>query len=61
MEQKILLHNSDRMTKKELERRHGTPEEFAEAVWQAYDHQVVTSQEARDAVFEYWQEWEKAE
>lgn len=49
------------MTKKELEDRHGTPEEFAEAVWAACEHLMVTPMEAKESVSEYWKEWEAAE
>lgn len=49
------------MTKQELEHKHGTPEEFAEAVWLACDNLMITPMEAREAITNYWKEWEEAE
>lgn len=49
------------MTKRELEYRHGTPEEFSEALWLACDQMTITPADAKEAILAYWQDWEEAE
>ncbi len=45
------------MTQEELRVRHGTPEAFAQAVWQAFYQGFITYDEALDAIAIYHQEW----
>jgi len=40
---------------KELKRKHGTPEQFEAAVWNALGEISIT--EARDAIYKYEKEW----
>ncbi len=49
------------MTKSELEYKHGTPEEYAEAQWLMCENLIITPADAKERVFEYWKEWEAAE
>lgn len=48
------------MSKKELEEKHGTPEEFAEDVMRAYADLFITLSEASKAIAKYWKEWHEA-
>lgn len=45
---------------KQLAKVHGTPEEFADATWQACDNLYITTTEAVDAIQKYKQEWLEA-
>jgi predicted nucleic acid-binding protein len=49
------------MTKKELQEKHGTPEEFEAACQAAYATMFVTWDELVAAVAKYRQEWQDAE
>lgn len=47
-------------TRQELERNHGTPETFAEAVWRACDDLFLTTDEAIAGIKTYRLEWAEA-
>jgi hypothetical protein len=51
------------MTRKQkaLQKKHGTPEEFAKAIWIAWEDLFITMEEAKAAIHKYHDEWEKAE
>ena len=49
------------MTKEELRKKHGTPQEFAKAIWTAWEDLFITRQEAIDAIHKYHDEWKVAE
>jgi len=50
------------MTEQQLKlvEKHGTPEQFEEAVWNAYDTLFITEMEATTAIDHYKREWKKA-
>ena len=50
------------MTKKqqELAEKHGTPEQFEEAIWKACDDLFITTQESVAAINRYKNEWRQA-
>lgn len=43
-----------------LMKKHGTPSEFSQAVWKAYDHMVITMTEALAGIQKYNVDWAKA-
>ena len=47
-------------TRDELTAKHGTPEEFERAVWEAYCNLFVTKDEAEAAIIKYREEWSNA-
>jgi hypothetical protein len=49
------------MTKGELREKHGTPEEFERAVWEAHSQLFVTTDEAVKAIGKYREEYAAAE
>jgi hypothetical protein len=44
----------------ELKGKHGTPDEFEAAVWNAHDQLFLTADEAVAAINKYRQEWEES-
>jgi len=48
------------MTKKKLTEKHGTPEEFEKAIWNAYNSLMITFPEAVKAIRDYNNEWWRA-
>lgn len=48
------------MTKEELRKKHGTPKEFKDAIWEAYADLFITKLEALNAIIKYEKEWESA-
>lgn len=49
------------MTREDLRQRHGTPAQFASAVWAAWAQLFVTTAEAYKAIKDYEREWCDAE
>ncbi len=45
---------------KELEKKHGTPEQFKNATWKACDDLAITTQESVVAINDYKCEWMQA-
>ena len=48
-------------TKEELRKKHGTPKEFADAIWAAWADLFITMEEAKAAIHKYHNEWDNAE
>lgn len=48
------------MTKKELEKLHGTPEQFNKAIWKAHYDLFISYKEAIAAITSYQNEYEAA-
>jgi hypothetical protein len=48
------------LTRDELEEKHGTPEEFQKAVWNAANQLMITDEEAKIAIRKYLKEWSEA-
>jgi hypothetical protein len=49
------------MKRKELEEKHGTPDQFEKAIWKAYADLFITMPEAMAAIQKYKAEWEQTE
>ncbi len=49
------------MSKIELEKRHGTPDEFEASCWKAFNQGFIELNELKAAVLEYKKEWDAAE
>lgn len=47
-------------TRQELERNHGTPPAFAQAIWRACDDLLITTEEAIAGIRKYREEWMQA-
>lgn len=50
------------MTKRQekLAKKHGTPEEFRDNIWEACNDLFITTEEAHAAINKYNDEWEEA-
>jgi hypothetical protein len=48
-------------TRAELEKKHGTPAEFAKAVWAAHADMTITVHEALCAIADYERKWTAAQ
>ena len=48
-------------TKEDLRKKHGTPKEFADAIWAAWADLFITMEEAKAAIHKYHNEWDNAE
>lgn len=47
-------------TQEELREKHGTPEEFERAVWEAHAQLFVATEEAMKTIAKYHDEWRDA-
>jgi hypothetical protein len=58
----LVLVGDNKMTdrQKELKNKHGTPNEFEEAVWKAWMQLFIKFEEATAAISKYRDEWNSA-